>query len=142
VAFRNHNIPFSAKISRNSLQKLTHRERVTTSTARRKKKRYELRIEVLKNDMLKRPQSEEAALYSKKRKSSDGSTVAPNWEPSSGRARAESRAMTLKQSPHKEYHCSTKEETGVTENSRSVKEYDGEHRSITSDAVSDQTENT
>jgi hypothetical protein len=139
----------------------SHRNWVTTSIARGEKKRQELRIAVLKNNLMKRFKSEEAASYSNKNNCVAGSTVAPYWVRDAdkglralilsqsayrnSRAGSNSRVMTPKQRPHKEYHYSTMEETGVTVNSsrdvsgRAVNTrmsgYDSEHNGITSEVM-------
>lgn len=116
---------------------------------------------VLKNNLMKRFESEEAASYRRKKNRIDDSTVAPYWARDADkglralilserayrnyRAGVKPRVTTLKQRPHKEYHCSTKEETSVRVNSSrdisdgavSAKEFnnalDAEHNDITSE---------
>lgn len=118
-----------------------YRERVTISTPpKEKKEMQDLRIQILKNNILKRIQSEKAAScgYKNKRVEPDPNTTAASTVASGAisiavndlrlqilskrdcrksKADDESRVMTLKQRPHRKYDYSTKEETGVTVNS-------------------------
>jgi hypothetical protein len=147
-----------------------YRGRVTISTSTDKRKQRDLHVIKLKNNMFKRFWPKKAASYGYKRKrvEPEPNTAAASMVASGGvriaandlrlqilykrdyrksKAGAESRVMTLKQRQHKEYHCSSKEETGVTMNTRryisdgavSAKEFKNgykiAHDSTTSEAV-------